>query len=63
MKGLNGRRTDRALGMMVPTVGYPIGLFVLIARAGRGVAKAMARHFAQHGIGSGMALAGVQYGL
>ena len=38
------------LRMMVPTVGYPIGLFVLIARAGRGVAKAMAHHFAQHGI-------------
>ena len=49
--------------MMVPTIGYPIGLFVLIAHAGRGVAKAMARHFARHGIGSGMALAGVRYGL
>ena len=63
MRGLNGWRTDHALRMMVPTVGCPIGLFVLIARAGQGVAKAMARHFAQHGIGSGTALAGVWYGL
>ena len=53
MKGLNGRRTDRALRMMVPTIGYPIGLFVLIARASQGVAKATARQFAWHGIGSG----------
>ena len=62
MRGLNGRRTDRTLRMMVPTIGYPIGLFVLIARAGRGVVKAMARHFTQHGIGSGTELAGAQYG-
>ena len=48
--------------MMVPTVGYPIGLFVLIAHAGQGVVKATARHFAWHGIGSGTALAGVWYG-
>ena len=63
MKGLDGRHTDHALRMMVPTVGYRIRLFVLIARAGRGVAKAMAHHFVQHSIGSGMALAGVRYGL
>ena len=62
MKGLNGQRTDRALRMMVPTVGYPIRLFVSIACAGQGVAKAMARHFVWHGIGSGMALASVRYG-
>ena len=63
MKGLNGRHTDRTLRMMVPTIGYPIGLFVLIACAGWGVVKAMACHFVRHGIGSGMALAGVRYGL
>ena len=57
------QHTDRALRMMVPTIGYPIGLFVLIACAGWGVAKATACQFAQHGIGSGTALAGVQYGL
>ena len=62
MRELNGQRTDHTLRMMVPTVGYPIGLFVLIARAGRGVVKAMAHHFMQHGIGSGTALASAQYG-
>ena len=61
MRGLNGRHTDRTLRMMVPTIGYPIGLFVLIACAGQGVVKATARHFTRHGTGSGTALAGVRY--
>ena len=47
--------------MLFRSIGYPIGLFVLIARAGRGVAKATAHQFARHGIGSGMSLAGVRY--
>ena len=63
MKGLNGRHTDRALRVMVPTIGYPIGLLVLIACAGWGVVKAMAHHFAWDGIGSGTALASVWYSL
>ena len=44
MKGLNGQHTDCALRVIVPTVGYPIGLFVLIAHAGQGVVKVMAWH-------------------
>ena len=63
MKGLNGRHTDHALRVIVPTVGYPIGLFVLIACAGWGIVKATAQHFVQLGISSGTALASAQYSL
>ena len=63
MKGLNGQHTDCTLRMMVPTVGYPIGLFVLIAHASQGVVRVTACHFVWHSIGSGTALASVQYGL
>ena len=57
MKGLNGKCTDCALRVMVPT----IGLFVLIAHASQGVAKVTAHHFTWHSISSGMALASVWY--
>ena len=63
MKGLSGQHTDHTLRVIAPTIGYPIGLFVLIAHAGQGVVKATACHFMQHGIGSAMALAGAWYGL
>ena len=62
MKGLNGQHTDCTLRVIVPTIGYPIGLFVLIAHVSWGVAKVMVHHFVQHGISSGMALASAQYG-
>ena len=45
-----GRRRNKPAESRFVTIGYPIGLFVLIARASWGVAKVTACHFVRHGI-------------